>query len=521
MFLRGDRDDAPDPAGDREVAPPPGPPGAAGAPPPLRRGPAAGVGVMDLNHHRVEQLLSAYVDGELTQAEARAVEEHLLDCGACRRAYEDLRATKALLGALPVSGGPGRAVAAPAGLAARLGPGRPASDPRLGRRAPREGDDGPPPRDRDRGGPLRARARPPDERRAPRGPRLPRPRGGGCRPGAGGREPAGGGAQAVRPLLLRLLAAAAVVSGAGGAVLLPASGTSGIGAAARQVLEMALAAPRLIDYEGTKVITVLRNGRTETVTVAESHKRPDMMRLEYLSPEGVAGRIIVDNGRVAWHYEPRLNMAFKDDTLQRGLLGRDLTLLFRNYRVSVLGTDEVIGRQAYVIALDPKGPGVRRELWVDRATGTVLRSEERDPGRGVVLSSYFSRISFSLNLPEAYFRYRVPAGARVFTLRGTEDQSLSPAALARRVRFPVLIPPVLPEGYTFRGGGISRFGSLTSVYLRYSDGDNAISFFEAPAGSIGWPAFGNPVRVNGQPGRYIDLGYFRVLIWEQEGLPPT
>jgi outer membrane lipoprotein-sorting protein len=325
----------------------------------------------------------------------------------------------------------------------------------------------------------------------------------------------------VRPLLLRLLAAAAVVSGAGGAVLLPASGTSGIGAAARQVLEMALAAPRLIDYEGTKVITVLRNGRTETVTVAESHKRPDMMRLEYLSPEGVAGRIIVDNGRVAWHYEPRLNMAFKDDTLQRGLLGRDLTLLFRNYRVSVLGTDEVIGRQAYVIALDPKGPGVRRELWVDRATGTVLRSEERDPGRGVVLSSYFSRISFSLNLPEAYFRYRVPAGARVFTLRGTEDQSLSPAALARRVRFPVLIPPVLPEGYTFRGGGISRFGSLTSVYLRYSDGDNAISFFEAPAGSIGWPAFGNPVRVNGQPGRYIDLGYFRVLIWEQEGLRLT
>src|SRR5579883_1813853 len=58
---------------------------------------------MDLNHHRVEQLLSAYVDGELTQAEARAVEEHLLDCGACRRAYEDLRATKALLGALPVA----------------------------------------------------------------------------------------------------------------------------------------------------------------------------------------------------------------------------------------------------------------------------------------------------------------------------------------------------------------------------------------------------------------------------------
>jgi len=288
-----------------------------------------------------------------------------------------------------------------------------------------------------------------------------------------------------------------------------------------RVLEMALEAPRLIDYEGTKVITALRNGRTETVTVAESHKRPNMLRLEYLSSEDVAGRLIVDDGAVAWHYEPRLNMAFEEQSLQGGLLSRDRTLLQRNYTLAALGTDEVIGRQAYVIALNPKGAGVRRELWVDRATGTVLRTQERDPSRGIVLSAYFSRISFSLNLPEAHFRFRTPAGARVFTMRTTEGETMSPAALEQRVRFPVLIPPALPAGYTFRGGAVSRFGSLTSVYLRYSDGGNLISFFEAPAGSIGWPAFGQPVRVESQPGRFIDLGYFRVLIWEQRGLRLT
>jgi len=288
-----------------------------------------------------------------------------------------------------------------------------------------------------------------------------------------------------------------------------------------RVLGMALEAPRLIDYEGTKVITVLRNGRMETVTVAESHKRPNMLRLEYLSPEDVAGRLIVDNGTSAWHYEPRVNMAFEEPTLQGALLSRDQTLLRRNYTLTALGTDEVIGRQAYVIALDPKGAGVHRQLWVDRATGTVLRSEERDPSRGVVLSTYFSRISFSLNQPEAFFQFRMPAGAHAVTLRTTEAESMSPADLERRVRFPVLIPPVLPEGYTFRGGAVSHFGSLTSVYLRYSDGGNLISFFEAPAGSIGWPAFGRPVRVEAQPGRFIDLGYFRVLIWEQRGLRVT
>lgn len=308
-----------------------------------------------------------------------------------------------------------------------------------------------------------------------------------------------------------------VVAGAG----LTAAAPGALPVSPTQVLRMALEAPRLIDYEGTKVITVLRGGRAETVTAVESHKRPNKMRLEFLSPEDVAGRLVVDDGATAWHYEPRLNIAFADRTLDGGPLSRDLTLLLRNYHLALLGTDEVIGRQAYVIALDPKGSGVLRQLWVDRATGAVLRGEDRDAARGVVLSTYFSRISFSLNLPPAYFQFRTPAGARIFMMRISDEATASPAALEARVRFPVLIPPVLPEGYTFRGAALTRYGNLTAVHLRYSDGGNLISFFEAPAGSIGWPSFGQPVRVATRPGRFVDLGYFRVLIWEQRGLRVT
>lgn len=329
----------------------------------------------------------------------------------------------------------------------------------------------------------------------------------------------------MKPLRALLASMALVLLSAGINLAAPAPMPQGFPAqvpavSSEGILQMALDAPRLIDYEGTKVITVLRNGQPETITVAESHKRPNLLRLEYLSPEDVAGRLVVDDGATAWHYEPRLNMAFEDPSLEGGLLSGNVTLLRRNYTLALLGTDEVIGRQAYLLALEPKRAGVSRALWVDRATGTVLRSEVRDPSRGVVLSAYFSRISFSLNQPEAYFRFRMPAGARVLSMK-TEGPSLSPAALEHQVRFPVLIPPVLPAGYTFRGGVVSRFGSLTSVCLRYSDGGNLISFFEAPAGSIGWPAFGQPTPVGPQQGRLIDLGYFRVLIWEQRGLRVT
>jgi predicted anti-sigma-YlaC factor YlaD len=58
---------------------------------------------MTLNHARAERLLSSYLDYELSSAESAAVQEHLLDCAECRDAYEGLRATKVLLGALPLA----------------------------------------------------------------------------------------------------------------------------------------------------------------------------------------------------------------------------------------------------------------------------------------------------------------------------------------------------------------------------------------------------------------------------------
>ncbi len=86
---------------------------------------------MRLNHHRAGQLLSPYLDGELLPAESAAVQEHLLECAACREVYEHLRATKALLGELPVADPPAEfwaAVRAPRTgglpLTARLWPGR-------------------------------------------------------------------------------------------------------------------------------------------------------------------------------------------------------------------------------------------------------------------------------------------------------------------------------------------------------------------------------------------------------------
>ncbi len=61
---------------------------------------------MTLNHHNASQLLSTYLDGELSASETQAVQEHLMDCAFCRDAYEDIRATKVLLREMPVADPP-------------------------------------------------------------------------------------------------------------------------------------------------------------------------------------------------------------------------------------------------------------------------------------------------------------------------------------------------------------------------------------------------------------------------------
>lgn len=52
--------------------------------------------------HHPDDLLSAYVDGEVDEDVRREVTEHLAGCGACRRAETDLVAARELLRSLPV-----------------------------------------------------------------------------------------------------------------------------------------------------------------------------------------------------------------------------------------------------------------------------------------------------------------------------------------------------------------------------------------------------------------------------------
>ena len=57
-------------------------------------------------HNDVQQLLSPFLDGELTQADRQRVRIHLEDCADCRREFEQLQELQKLTGSLKFSDPP-------------------------------------------------------------------------------------------------------------------------------------------------------------------------------------------------------------------------------------------------------------------------------------------------------------------------------------------------------------------------------------------------------------------------------
>ena len=283
-----------------------------------------------------------------------------------------------------------------------------------------------------------------------------------------------------------------------------------------EFLKHATLAGQIVDYEGTKVLSALRGALMETVTLNESHKRLAKTRLDFLSPRSVAGRVLIDDGTQAWHYEPRIHTVFVGPSLAGSADPVGAVPLDR-YRYRLLGTEDVIGRPTIVVSMWPQDRKRERRMWFDRYMGVALRAEERDPDEGLVATSYFTRINFGLNVPPALFVPRVPAGARVITEPMPQDTLLGPEALGRAVGFSIRVPSALPGGFTLTGGVPIRDGPITAAHLRYSDGVRALALFLVPTNRLGPPGRGDPVPKLGPSARTVVVGVLRLLAWDAGG----
>lgn len=278
-----------------------------------------------------------------------------------------------------------------------------------------------------------------------------------------------------------------------GAALLLAGGMAWAAATGEQLLRGSQQAERVHDYRGSRTTRMFFPRTTLTAVTHVIHRHPATTRIEYSSPASLAGTVVLQVGSDRWRRSPH------DRGWQRVSGPPELEmldLLVRNYDLDLGPASTVANRNCWLLLVSPKHEGnPSRRLWVDRATGLVLRSELLNWKQDSISVSAFQEVEIDPDLSRELALLTPPAPPSSPPLR---------APLAFKPTYPRHLPP----GYTFAGTEVMTMGKYSAAHLRYSDGLNSISVFQAPA-----DAFAQQM-----PLATVELQFTQVVTWRRGDL---
>ncbi|HEY3282395.1 MAG TPA: sigma-E factor regulatory protein RseB domain-containing protein [Armatimonadota bacterium] len=222
-------------------------------------------------------------------------------------------------------------------------------------------------------------------------------------------------------------------------------------------------------------------GATAATTTLRLTRSAGKQRMEYTSG-ALKGRVLVDDGKSVFWLDPARRTA---DLAASRKKPESLSLLLRNYRPRRLGAATVAGRKAVILRVEPRTPpGPSRTLWVDEASGLIVKTDSFNSG-GQLLSST-ATTSLKLLPPQPGSLFRVPSGFRVSTGAPEAPPSMPRDRLEAAVGFSLALPHYLPPGFQLDGMSLATTGSgRPAAQLRYSDGMNSLSLFEHTRGPGG------------------------------------
>ena len=239
--------------------------------------------------------------------------------------------------------------------------------------------------------------------------------------------------------------------------------------AGEELLRRSEQAERAHDYRGLRVIRMVLPQCTVTAEAAVIHRRPATTRIEYLSPPSVAGTVVLQVGPDRWRRSPRNNHWHRAAPAPEAHL---LDLLVRNYDLRAVPGSPVARRDCVLLIINPKHEGnPSKRIWIDQATGLVMRSEVLNWKQDDISISAFKSIEIDPDLSSD--------GAQL-----TPPPKPPPHA-PPDPGFKAVYPRYVPPGYVFVSTDTMLMGKHRAAHLRYSDGLNSISVFQVPAQAFG------------------------------------
>jgi negative regulator of sigma E activity len=243
-------------------------------------------------------------------------------------------------------------------------------------------------------------------------------------------------------------------------------------------------ADQRVDYAGTKVVRSIGGRRNGERVVKVWHRAPDQTRIEFIEGGPRGGTLIQQGDQHYWSGPDRRVRRFISDQIP----GR-LDLLLQNYRAKVLRKEAVAGHRALVVSVEPKHAGNPRKVtWIEPRSGLALKTQLFSSAGELTEESAFQEIDLKPTFAPGLFD--VPSSAPT----APDPTPVRPDFTPRR-------PAYLPPGYLLvRTSSFAERDGRVVAYLRYTDGLNTLSLFQARAGVGEPPGRGRGARVSGTAG---------------------
>jgi outer membrane lipoprotein-sorting protein len=262
------------------------------------------------------------------------------------------------------------------------------------------------------------------------------------------------------------------------------------------VVRKAIAEFPKLRYTGTRTVEFKVGADRQRHTEQVIRSGPNV-RVEFPRGSEFFGQVIVEDGKRRLHYFPDKNEVHvlpprKEEAFFRFLQNRPRGQ-GRGPSISSQTGGRVAGRATELVTVnDPRGNPIQR-LWIDPATGLVLRRETLDRSGSRLAFFEFTRINYRPNIDPRDFQ--ITAKARV----------VRPEDLVRRLanQHGMVAVFLNDPGYQLEGGRIMRLGD-DPVLLQTYVGNARLSLFQVRQGI-------DTSRLSGP------RGSFQTFAWQSHG----
>lgn len=234
-------------------------------------------------------------------------------------------------------------------------------------------------------------------------------------------------------------------------------------------------------YSGTRVVWLLGGEEKLVCRMRVFYSPPSNRRIETLCPKPIENLVVLMNASGTWRSKEfeSLPQPFALAVPPKVDRVSDLELLRRNYRLEIVGTELMAGRQALIISIAPKRPHrPSQRVWLDQEHAFPLRFE-RLTAEGVLdMAVQFDEIHFGGDFAPDMFTPK-PGENLVSTGEKPGRTETTVAEAAKLFNFPILTPSRVPEDFVLQSTAIVEAkNGEKSLHLGYTDGLATISAFQ-------------------------------------------